>query len=61
MKETKVSKDEQVGYHKGSINILIAERNEMLRIASLTESLIKAHIEELGKLGVILKENSKAK
>ena len=48
----KVNKDEQVGFHKGAINTLMAERNELLRIVNVTESLINAHISELEKLGV---------
>lgn len=55
MKEEKVSKEEQIGYHKGSINTLLAERNELLKIASLTEGLISAHVKELEKLGVKIK------
>lgn len=51
-KEQKISKEEQIGYHKGSINTLIGERNELLRIAAITENLIKAHVDELQKLGV---------
>ena len=50
----KMSKDEQIGYHKGAINTLVAERNELLRIVSLTENLISAHVKELEKLGVKL-------
>jgi hypothetical protein len=49
-KET--SKEEQIGYHKGAIQTLVNERNELIRIAQLTESLIKAHLEELRKLGI---------
>jgi len=47
-----VSKEEKIGYHKGAIQTLVNERNEMIRIAQVTESLIKAHLEELRKLGV---------
>lgn len=54
----KISKDEQIGFHKGAVNTLIAERNELLRIVSLTENLIGAHAKELEKLGVKL-ENPK--
>jgi hypothetical protein len=50
------SKEEQIGYHKGAINTLVNERNELLKIAGITESLIKAHLEELKKLGVNLEE-----
>ncbi|MBI2630351.1 hypothetical protein HYW76_04580 [Candidatus Pacearchaeota archaeon] len=54
--ENKMSKEEQIGYHKGAISTLINERNEMIKIAQLTEQLIKAHIEELKKLGINIQE-----
>ncbi|MFA4960297.1 MAG: hypothetical protein WC548_01405 [Candidatus Pacearchaeota archaeon] len=49
-------KDEKIGYHKGAVNTLINERNELLKIASVTENLIKAHLEELKKLGVSIEK-----
>ena len=54
-KKTEMSKDEQIGFHKGSIQTLVNERNEMIKIVQVTESLIKAHIEELKKPGVEIK------
>ncbi len=61
MPEAKPSKEENIGYHKGAINTLLSERNELLRIIAITESLIASHIKELEKLGVKIKiqENSK--
>ncbi len=49
-----MSKDEQVGYHKGAISTLVAERNELLRLVQITEGLVQAHVKELEKLGVKL-------
>ena len=49
-----MSKEEQIGYHKGSLSTLIAERNELLRIVNVTENLMQAHAAELEKLGVKL-------
>ncbi len=57
----KMSKEEQIGYHKGSINTLLAERNELIKIAQLTENLIQAHAKELEKLGVKITEQKKPK
>jgi biotin operon repressor len=58
----KASKDEQIGFHKGSITTLAKEREELIRIIQVTEQLIKAHMEALKKLGVDLeKEASKQK
>ncbi len=56
MTKQKISEEEQIGYHKGCINTLAAERTELIRIISITESLIKAHIKELEKLGVKLEQ-----
>ena len=52
--ESDMGKEEKIGFHKGAINTLMAERNELLRIVNVTEELINAHISELGKLGVKL-------
>lgn len=52
MAEEKMTKDEQIGFHKGAINTLVSERNELLRIVNVTESLLNAHLAELEKLGV---------
>ena len=57
----KMSKQEQIGYHKGSINTLAAERNELIKIINITESLIKAHAKELEKLGIKLKQPEEKK
>ena len=59
--EEKISKEEQIGFHKGAINTLMAERNEMLRIVSVTESLINSHVSELDKLGVKITEKGTEK
>ena len=55
-----MSRDEQIGYHKGAIATLIAERNELLRLVSITESLLQAHLQELEKLGIKLPVKSNA-
>jgi len=62
--EVEMSKEEQIGFHKGSINTLIAERNELLKIVGVTERLINAYAAELEKLGVKIakkEENSNKK
>ncbi|MEK6825459.1 MAG: hypothetical protein AABY00_01600 [Nanoarchaeota archaeon] len=52
--QPQTSKDELIGFHKGSLSTLIAERNELLRIIQITENLIGAHAKELEGLGVKL-------
>ncbi len=57
-----MSKEEIIGFHKGSINTLMAERNELIRLVNVIENLLNAHVKELEKLGVKLeakKEGSK--
>jgi len=60
-KETKknetssLSKEEEIGFHKGSLNTLIAERNELVKMAQNVEKIMSAHIERLKELGVNLK------
>jgi len=56
-----MSKDEQIGYHKGSINTLVGERTELLKIIQITENLIQAHAQELEKLGVKIGKEEKGK
>ena len=60
-KEQNVNKDELIGYHKGSLNTLVAERNELLRIVQVTESLMQAHLKSLQELGVKIETSSEKK
>lgn len=57
----KESKEELMGYHKGALNTLVAERAELIRIVGVTESLIQAHLKELEKLGVKIPTQSPEK
>ncbi|MBS3151586.1 hypothetical protein J4443_04360 [Candidatus Woesearchaeota archaeon] len=57
--EQKMSKDEQVGFHKGSIATLAKEREELLKIVNIVEQLIQAHNESLKKLGVDLEAQAR--
>ncbi|MBI2047362.1 hypothetical protein HYT26_04355 [Candidatus Pacearchaeota archaeon] len=53
--QPEMSKEEITGFHKGSIQTLINERNELVKIIQITEALIKAHVDELKKLGIEIK------
>ena len=46
------SKDEQIGFHKGSLSTLAKEREEFARILSIVEQLMQMHIGALKELGV---------
>lgn len=50
----KVSKDEQIGFHKGALATLVKEREEMMKIQNIIEQLVQMHIKSLKDLGVDL-------
>ncbi|MBR9689667.1 MAG: hypothetical protein GOV01_02105 [Candidatus Altiarchaeota archaeon] len=56
-----MSKDEQIGFHKGALTTLIKERQELSRIIDIVNQLIGAHIKSLGELGVKLDEPAEKK
>ena len=61
MAEKKISKDEQIGFHKGSIQTLIGEQQELSKMLQITQNLIQAHVGELEKLGVKIDKGEKKK
>jgi hypothetical protein len=56
MSETKVSKDEQIGFHKGALSTLAKERQEMMKLVSIVEQLMQMHVKALQELGVDLQK-----
>jgi len=54
-----MSKDEQIGFHKGSIATLAKEREELLKIINVVEQIMQAHNESLKKLGVDLEKQAR--
>lgn len=50
----RMSREEQVGYHKGALESLIKERAELYRLIQIVDQLIKLHFASLQKLGVKL-------
>ncbi len=52
--EQKMGKDEQIGFHKGSLSTLAKERQEMGRILGIVEQLMQMHVQALQGLGVDL-------
>ena len=52
-------KDEQIGFHKGSLSTLAKERQEMLKILQVVEQLMQMHIKALKDLGVDLEKLAK--
>ena len=56
MAKNTVSKDEQIGFHKGSLTTLAKEREEMVRILQIVEQLMQMHLKSLKDLGVDLQK-----
>jgi hypothetical protein len=52
--DKKPSKEEQVGFHKGSLSTLAKEREELSRMLSIVEQLMHMHIKALKDMGVDL-------
>lgn len=58
-KETKnMSKEEQIGFHKGSLSTLAKERQELVRIVQIVEQLMQMHIAALKEQGVDLEKDA---
>ena len=53
-----MSKDEAIGYHKGSLTTLAKERQELMRLLQIVEELMKMHIKSLKDMGVDLAKQS---
>ena len=48
----KISKEEEIGVHKGALNTLMAERNELIRMIANVEAIMQMHLKRLKELGV---------
>lgn len=58
-KKEEMSKEEKIGFHKGSLSTLTKEREELMRILQIVEQLMQMHIGELKDLGVDLAAQAK--
>jgi len=47
-----MSKEEEIGFHKGALNTLVAERNELVKMLQNVEAIAGAHVKRLKELGV---------
>jgi len=57
--KTDISKEEQIGIHKGSLSTLAKEREELARMVGIVEQLMQMHIGALKDLGVDLENEVK--
>jgi hypothetical protein len=55
--ECKCTNEEEIGYHKGSLNTLIAERNELVKMIGNVEMIMGMHLKKLEELGVKTKKD----
>lgn len=53
-----MNKDEQIGFHKGSLSTLSKEREELSRILGIIEQLMQMHVGALKELGVDLEKET---
>jgi len=49
-------KEEQIGFHKGSLSTLAKEREELARMLGIVEQLMQMHVKALKELGVDLQK-----
>lgn len=54
-----ISKEEEIGYHKGALNTLVNERNEIFKMIQIVESLMQAHLKRLEELGVRIQQEKR--
>lgn len=47
-----MSQEMEIGFHQGALNTLVNERNELIKMAQVTEQLMQAHVQRLEQLGV---------
>lgn len=59
MTKENVSKDEQVGFHKGALSTLAKEREEFQKVIAIVEQLMQMHVKALKELGVDLEKMAK--
>ncbi len=50
--QPQMSKEEEIGFHKGSLNTLVSERNELVKMVGNVENIMQMHITRLKELGV---------
>ena len=47
-----MTNEEEIGFHKGALATLVKEREELVRLVNIVNTLMKAHLDALKKLGV---------
>lgn len=52
IEDPKLNKDAEIGFHQGSLNTLVAERIELLKMVQNVEKIMSMHLGRLEELGV---------
>lgn len=47
-----IPETEEIGFHKGALNTLVAERNELIKMIQNIEAIMQAHLKRLEEMGV---------
>lgn len=55
IESSKMSPEQEIGFHKGALNTLVAERTELIKIIGNIEGIMQAHIKRLKNLGIEIK------
>ena len=57
--DCKCDSNEEIGFHKGCLNTLVGERNELIKMIQTVETIMQAHVKKLQELGVKLEVGKK--
>ena len=52
VKASAMTVEQEIGFHKGALNTLVAERNELVKTVGNVEAIASAHVKRLEELGV---------
>ena len=55
-KAPQMSKEMEIGFHQGTLNTLVAERNELIKLVQNIEMIMQAHLKRLEELGVKIQQ-----
>ena len=57
--QAQLSPEEEIGFHKGALNTLAAERNELFKMIQNVEAIMQAHVKRFEELGVKIESGKK--
>lgn len=47
-----MNKEQEIGFHQGALNTLLAERNELVKIVGNVDAIMQMHVKRLEELGI---------